>query len=211
MTIQENKEPPGSSPLETDPTAADQLILVDEADNILDYCSKMACHQGAGKLHRAFSIFLFNRDQQLLIQQRSELKPLWPLFWSNSVCSHPRRGENDTKAAHRRLKEELGIDTILHHLFKFQYQATYLDIGSENELCSVYIGRFDGNIQANPTEIKAWRYIALAQLENEIKTNPGTFTPWFKIEWQRLYHFFRSEIRALALDPEKTSNNTSSC
>jgi isopentenyl-diphosphate delta-isomerase len=162
------------------------LILVDAEDNVLGYETKENCHLGKGRLHRAFSIFIFNGSKELLLQKRSALKPLWPLYWSNSVCSHPRRGETDLEAAHRRLKEEIGIETPLQFLFKFQYRASFKDIGSENELCSVYIGKSDGPIVANPGEIAEWKYIDLEELDRDIKAHPEMYSPWFKMEWQRI-------------------------
>ncbi|HLP44763.1 MAG TPA: isopentenyl-diphosphate delta-isomerase, partial [Candidatus Kapabacteria bacterium] len=108
---------------------ADTLILVDGKDNIVGYLDKGGCHEGEGVLHRAFSIFIFNSRGQLLLQRRSAAKPLWPLFLSNSVCSHPRRGESYEEATHRRLKEELGIETRVFFLFKFEYRASYGVIG----------------------------------------------------------------------------------
>ena len=88
----------------------EKLILVDESDNILGYETKVKAHEGIGILHRAFSLFIFNDKKELLIQKRSQDKPLWPMFWANSVCSHPRKGEEYDTAIHRRLKEELGIE-----------------------------------------------------------------------------------------------------
>jgi isopentenyl-diphosphate delta-isomerase len=162
------------------------LILVDAEDNVLGYETKEKCHQGKGILHRAFSIFIFNESKELFIQERSGLKPLWPLYWSNSVCSHPRLGETDFEAAYRRLKEEIGVETPLQFLFKFQYRASFKDIGSENELCSVYIGTTDVPIVANPGEIAEWRYIDLEELDRDIKARPEIYTPWFKMEWRRI-------------------------
>ena len=91
----------------------EKLIIVDEHDNVLGYKSKAEAHEGSGILHRAFSLFIFNDKRELLIQQRSQKKPLWPLYWSNSVCSHPRKGEDYKSAVNRRLQEELGISTPL--------------------------------------------------------------------------------------------------
>jgi len=159
------------------------LILVNVEDNVLGYETKEKCHQGKGKLHRAFSIFIFNGNKELLVQKRSALKPLWPLYWSNSVCSHPRQGEADLDAAYRRLKEEIGLETPLQFLFKFQYRASFKGIGSENELCSVYIGKTDVPIVANPEEIAEWRYTDLEELDREIKAHPEMYSPWFKMEW----------------------------
>src|SRR6201996_3993423 len=92
-------------------TTADSeaLILVDEADREVGHMSKAQCHAGQGTLHRAFSLLIFNRQGELLVQQRSAAKRLWPLYWSNSCCSHPRSHETIEKAIHRRLYEELGV------------------------------------------------------------------------------------------------------
>ncbi len=120
------------------------------------------------------------------MQRRSDKKHLWPLFWSNSCCSHPRKGESMAEAASRRLEEELGISTSLIYLYKFQYQARFKDVGSENELCSVYVGKSDDTVKTNPNEIAAWQFMDTAELEQEIKQFPERFTPWFKMEWERL-------------------------
>src|ERR1700748_1905594 len=124
-------------------TAADSeaLILVDEADREVGHLSKSKCHDGPGGVQRAFSLLIFNGAGELLLQQRSSSKRLWPLYWSNSCCSHPRRAESMETAMHRRLYEELGLHCPLQFLFKFQYQAQFESAGSEQELCSVFIGR----------------------------------------------------------------------
>jgi len=162
------------------------LILVDKKDNVLGYESKNKCHEGEGLLHRAFSIFIFNDKRELLVQKRSISKPLWPLHWSNSVCSHPRRGETYHEAARRRLREELGFETPLQVLFKFQYQASFENIGSENEMCSVYIGKANGMIQADSNEIAEWKYIDAGKLTSDMLARPNRYTPWFKMEWERV-------------------------
>lgn len=163
-----------------------QLIRVDSDDRVLGYESKSACHAGEGLLHRAFSIFIFDGDYRLLIQRRSKNKMLWPLTWSNSVCSHPVKGESCDDAAQRRLQEELGIVAPLSFRFKFQYQAGFKDIGSENELCYVYIGKYDGGISADTDEIAEWKFIDVHQLKKELNQNPNQFTPWFQIEWRKI-------------------------
>ena len=117
---------------------SDALILVDEADRSLGLLSKALCHEGRGVLHRAFSLLIFNACGELLIQQRAAAKRLWPMYWSNSCCSHPRGDESLEAATQRRLYEELGIRCPLQFLFKFQYQAQFDATGAENELCSVY-------------------------------------------------------------------------
>jgi isopentenyl-diphosphate delta-isomerase len=164
----------------------DVLILVDPEDREVGFLSKEECHRGAGVLHRAFSVFLFNGRGELLLQQRSAAKPLWPLFWSNSCCSHPRRGESVDSAARRRIREELALTSDLAFLYKFQYQAAYGDVGAEHELCWVYAGFTDGEPAANADEIAAWRYVAPADLSAEIAAQPGQFTPWLKLEWAEI-------------------------
>jgi isopentenyl-diphosphate delta-isomerase len=175
----------------------DLLILVDKGDNILGYEEKEKCHLGKGMLHRAFSILIFTSSGRLLLQKRSTAKPLWPLFWSNSVCSHPRKGEDYMEAAQRRLKEEIGLMTTLRFLFKFQYQAPFKTIGSENELCAVYIGKSDEPVVINPQEIAEYRYIGLEELERDLRTHPNIYTPWFKMEWQCIRQNHMKDIDAL--------------
>ncbi len=167
------------------------LILVDEHGREIGHLNKGEAHDGDGVLHLAFSLFIFNSAGELLLQQRSSEKRLWPLFWSNSCCSHPRRGETLEVAAERRLAEELGMTSDVAHLFTFQYQARYLDLGSENELCSVYLGRCDEPPRPNATEIAAVRWIAADELDREFREQPEVFTPWFAQEWPRVRHGFR--------------------
>ncbi len=162
------------------------LILVDEQDNVRGHLDKAACHVGDGILHRAFSIFLFDGEGRLLLQQRSADKPLWGGYWSNTVCSHPRKGESYEAATKRRLADELGIEADLVYLFRFQYQARFRDVGSENELCSVFIGRFNGTVLPNSTEIAAVRWIQPDELDRWMETAPDELTPWFRMEWDRI-------------------------
>ncbi len=147
---------------------------------------KAQCHDGDGVLHRAFSLFIFNPAGELLLQQRAPQKRLWPNFWSNSCCSHPRQGETLDIAVQRRCEEELGFRTPLKFVYKFEYSAQYLDLGSERELCSVFVGSFDGSPTVNATEIKAIRWIAPDALDTELAEQPDTFTPWFLMEWRAL-------------------------
>ena len=175
----------------------EKLILVDADDNILGYEEKLAAHMGKGMLHRAFSIFIFNSKKQLLLQQRSADKLLWPLIWSNSCCSHPRKGETDENAAYRRLREELGLETKLTYLFKFIYQAQFKDIGSEHELCSVYIGKSDVQIAINPNEIAGWEYFDIDVINVMFEQEPDKYSPWFKMEWQRIQAEFMNQVDSL--------------
>jgi isopentenyl-diphosphate Delta-isomerase len=176
----------------------DCLILVDEADQGVGYLSKARCHEGRGVLHRAFSLLIFNASGELLIQQRSASKRLWPLYWSNSCCSHPRRIETMEAAVHRRLHEELGLRCPLQYLFKFQYQAQFDATGAENELCSVFIGRSTDPVKINADEIHAFRWVSPDELQAELAAgHTGNFTPWFRLEWLRIWRDHRAEVLAL--------------
>jgi isopentenyl-diphosphate delta-isomerase len=162
------------------------LVLVDENDREIGYLSKGECHDGDGVLHRAFSIFIFNASGELLLQQRSSDKRLWPLFWSNTCCSHPRRGETMEEATERRLAQELGMTGDIDYLFKFQYHAPFGELGSEHELCWVFAGTSSDEPQPNDTEIAAVRWISPEDLDREFETRPETLTPWFALEWPRV-------------------------
>jgi isopentenyl-diphosphate delta-isomerase len=165
---------------------SDQLILVDESDREVGHLAKADCHAGGGVLHRAFSLFIFNARGELLLQQRSAHKRLWPNYWSNSCCSHPRLGESMTAAIHRRLMEELGLSCTLNFLFKFRYQARYDEASSEHELCSVFHGRSDTRARPNGAEIAGLRWVSLQDLQGEIDSAAELYTPWFKLEWERI-------------------------
>ena len=184
-----------------DSGSGDLLILTDQDDNILGYEEKARCHYGTGLLHRALSIFIFNSSGQLLLQRRSASKPLWPLFWSNSVCSHPRKGEETHEAAARRLTQEIGVQAPLRFLFTFQYQAAFENTGSENELCSVFIGKSDGPFTVDPQEIAEWRFVTTTELDQDLSARPHIYTPWFKLEWQTIKKNHMGDVQAL-LDRE---------
>ena len=173
------------------------LIVVDEQDRIIGYENKEKCHEGQGLLHRAFSILIFNNQKQILLQKRSAAKLLWPLYWSNSVCSHPRAGESYEEAARRRLSEEVGLITPLQLLYKFQYQADFNNIGSEKEICCVYIGKTNGTVRANRDEIDDWKYIEIEMMNKHISVQPQTYTPWFLMEWDQIRRNHFNDIQKL--------------
>jgi len=165
---------------------SEELILVDGNDQEIGHLSKAHCHDGAGVLHRAFSLFLFNDSGELLLQQRAENKRLWPGYWSNSCCSHPRRGESLEIATMRRLSDELNIETELEHVYRFCYTAEFGKAGSENELCHVYLGRVNGRVQPNESEIASVRFVSAGNVAQELANSADRFTPWFKQEWHEL-------------------------
>ena len=185
---------------------SDALILVDEADREVGHLSRAQCHYGRGILHRAFSLLIFNNNGELLLQRRAAGKRLWPLYWSNSCCSHPRRGENMEAATHRRLHEELGIRCGLKFLYKFQYQAQFDEAGAENELCSVFVGRTAQAVRPDAREIAELRWIAPEALSAEMADRgPGHFTPWFALEWERIC---RDHREAVTVQPHPTATGT---
>jgi isopentenyl-diphosphate Delta-isomerase len=162
------------------------LILVDSNDREVGNLNKVACHEGEGVLHRAFSVFILNGSGKVLLQQRSQSKKLWPLYWSNSCCSHPRRGEDIHEAADRRIMQELGIEAELTRHYEFEYRASYKNIGVEHELCSVFTGLSQGEIVTNKNEIEDWRWVSVAELTRQLAAGKDRFTPWLKLEWANL-------------------------
>jgi isopentenyl-diphosphate Delta-isomerase len=172
----------------------DTLILVDEDDNEIGSCGKIDCHQGKGKLHRAFSVFLFAPDGRVLIQQRNPNKMLWGGYWANSCCSHPRSGETTDNAARRRVREELGVDCDLRYLYKFVYHAEFGDAGSEYENCWVFAGHVDGQLDIDNKEISATRFVTPEELTADIAANPDIYSPWLKLEWERIRQDFLDNL-----------------
>ena len=179
----------------------EKLILVDENDQEIGSELKEECHLGDGILHRAFSVFIFNENKQVLIQKRSKEKMLWGKFWSNACCSHPRLGESIEDAAHRRIYEELSLESELNFIFKFQYQERFGDIGSENELCHVFIGKSDTKPNVDPSEIDDWKYMEIEELTKSIEKTPDQFTPWLKMEWSKIIGTHYDQVqRMLKID-----------
>jgi len=142
---------------------------------------------------------LFNEKGELLLQQRGSDKRLWPGFWSNSCCSHPRRGESLAVATSRRLSDELNISAELEHVYHFCYQAEFSEAGSENELCHVFLGRVDGEVNPNDSEIENVRFISLSDLNREFRDQPQHFTPWFAEEWNTLQEKYAPRLARYAI------------
>jgi isopentenyl-diphosphate Delta-isomerase len=156
------------------------LILVDRNDKPIGIEEKVKCHLPNGKLHRAFTILLFNKEGKLLLTQRSMDKMLWPGSWDGTVASHPRQTETYTSSAERRLPEELGISCKLDYLFKFEYHVPYKSIGSENEMCGTLIGIVDDptKIGMIKEEISDIKWVTLDELLEDIKKSPESYCPW---------------------------------
>lgn len=169
-----------------DPLIPDALVLVDEDDRELGVASRAACHAPGGQRHRAFSVYLFDDEGRLLLQRRAATKPLWPGYWSNSCCSHPRPGEPVGVAATRRVREELGVEAALTWRFRYEYCADFGAVGTEHEVVHVFVGSVDpATVQADPREVEAWRMVELDELEDEL-AHDNDFTPWFRLAWSTL-------------------------
>lgn len=158
----------------------EQVILVDENDKPIGQMEKMEAHR-KGRLHRAFSVFVFNSENELLLQQRSISKYHSGGLWTNTCCSHPRSGESNEAAAKRRLKEEMGMNCLLSYGFNFIYKAEFPDGLIEHELDHVFFGTSDQLPEINKEEVESYRYMNLTLLEEDIKRNPHLYTPWLKI------------------------------
>lgn len=176
---------------------SEELILVDADDEEIGHLNKEKCHNGQGLLHRAFSLFIFNDRGQLLIQKRSAQKRLWPLYWSNSCCSHPRLGENMREAVDRRLYQELGMRSNLVFLYKFIYQAQFKHIGAEHELCWVYVGKSGDQVRANTNEVADWRFLMPNQVDQELMENESRYSPWMKMEWETIQSNYGQQLSRL--------------
>ena len=158
----------------------EEVILVNESDEVLGTMEKMEAHR-KGVLHRAFSVFLFNDNGELLIHQRAKSKYHSPGLWTNTCCSHQRIDESNIQAGKRRLMEELGIKADLKDSFHIIYRAE-LDQGlTEHELDHVLLGTFNGEAIPNPEEVESWKYVDLESLQSDIQVNPSQYTEWFKL------------------------------
>ncbi len=167
-----------------------QVILVNAADEEIGVMEKMEVHKKA-LLHRAFSVFLFNRNGEMLLQQRAASKYHSPLLWTNACCSHPVPGETVEKAARRRLQEELGFETPLTKAFHFTYKAD-LDNGlTEHEFDHVLVGTYEGEMNLNKDEVQDVKYLPLQQLAEEIQQHPQNYTVWFKIAFPLLQEWLK--------------------
>lgn len=159
-----------------------KVILVNEKDEPRGLQEVKKAHKGKGILHRGFSVFVFNRKSELLLQQRSKQKFLWPGFWSDTCASHPQEGESPKRSARKRLKEELGFTCKLRSIGKLLYKAKYKSIGAEKEVCWVFFGKYEGKIVPNPKEVAEIRWMQLRKLKRAIAHNPGQYTPWLKLQ-----------------------------
>lgn len=170
----------------------EQVILVDRDDLPLGLTEKMKAHR-EGILHRAFSIFIFNEKNDLLLQKRAAHKYHSPSLWTNTCCSHQRKGESNLQAANRRLQEEMGIQTPLKELFSFIYKATLKNGLIEHEYDHIIIGKFEGKFVINPEEVADFKWMPLDKIKTSIQEKPEIYTEWFKIILEKFYFRFKNK------------------
>ena len=160
--------------------AAEQLILVDASDRELGVGEKMQVHR-AGALHRAFSVFVFDRSGRLLMQKRAADKYHSGGLWSNTACGHPRPGEATLGAARRRLHEEMGFDCELREAFQFLYRAELGEALVEHEYDHVFVGKYEGDPAPDPSEVSEWRWVTLGELLKGLSEQPHLYSRWLKL------------------------------
>ncbi|HAF36252.1 MULTISPECIES: isopentenyl-diphosphate Delta-isomerase [Sphingobacterium] len=170
----------------------ENVILVDSNDNMIGSMEKYEAHE-KGLLHRAFSVFLFNDQDELLLQQRALSKYHCGGLWTNSCCSHQRLGETNVEAAKRRLMEELGITAMdLQDTFSFVYKAQFDNGLTEHEFDYVLFGKFNGTPEFNEEEVAETKYLNRQEIQDAIQQAPQQFTPWFKLIYERAFDTYFS-------------------
>jgi len=164
----------------------EKVLLVDTQDRVLGTMPKLEAHQ-KGVLHRAFSVFILNRQNALLLQQRAWDKYHSPGLWTNTCCSHQREGEDSLAAGKRRLQEEMGLEAPLTPLFTFIYKAPFDNGLTEHELDHVLLGYSEQSPNPNPQEVADWQWMPLEEVQQKLTEQPEQFTVWFKIIFERFY------------------------
>jgi isopentenyl-diphosphate delta-isomerase len=168
----------------------EQVVLVNEQDQEIGLMEKMEAHR-TGELHRAFSVFIFNQQGQMLLQRRALDKYHSGGLWTNACCSHPRPGEGVGDAAGRRLKEELGFSAALEPVFNFVYKANFENGLTEHEFDHVYFGKHNGKIFPNPKEVMDVEFENMETIAAELRSDPKKFTAWFQLVFDRVYDWWK--------------------
>ncbi|MFZ0489149.1 MAG: isopentenyl-diphosphate Delta-isomerase [Salegentibacter sp.] len=164
----------------------EKVILVNEKDEQIGLMEKIEAHEKA-LLHRAFSVFVFNDKNELMIQQRARSKYHSPGLWTNTCCSHQREGETNIEAGKRRLQEEMGFSTELKDTISFIYKAPFDNGLTEHEFDHILVGNFEGEPNLNPEEVADWKWMSLEAIEKDMEKNPSVYTEWFKIIFDKYY------------------------
>ena len=165
----------------------DFVVLVNQNDKKIGLMPKMEAHE-KGVLHRAFSILIFNRNKELMLQKRNSNKYHSPGLWTNTCCSHQKDGESNINAGMRRLKEEMGFSTKLRELDSFIYKVKFENGLIEHELDHILVGEYNSEIKPNSEEVDDWKWMELEDIKNDIKINSDKYTEWFKIIMENNYN-----------------------
>jgi isopentenyl-diphosphate delta-isomerase len=173
----------------------EKVVLVDREDRPIGTMGKMEAHQKA-LLHRAFSVFVLNSKKELLLQQRAWSKYHSPGLWTNTCCSHQRESETSLEAGNRRLAEEMGMAVALEELFTFIYKTEFDNGLSEHELDHVLLGYADQDPKINPEEVASFKWMPIDSLQKDLIENPEQYTVWFKIIFDRFYHYIKNQHSA---------------
>lgn len=169
-------------------TEEEKVILVNENDEPIGLMPKMEAHEKA-VLHRAFSVFILNSKNEIMLQQRAAHKYHSPLLWTNTTCSHQREGESNIEAGTRRLQEEMGFTAQLKELFHFIYKAPFDNGLTEHELDHVMIGYYNDEPNINPEEAESWKWMAIDAVKDDMQQHPELYTVWFRIIFDEFYHY----------------------
>lgn len=166
----------------------EKVILVDETGKAIGLMPKMEAHEKA-LLHRAFSVFVFNENNELMLQKRAAHKYHSPSLWTNTCCSHQRDGEENVEAGKRRLQEEMGFVTDLTEVTSFTYKAPFDNGLTEHEFDHILVGKFNDEPKVNPDEVEDWKWMSLEAVKIDMERNPRIYTAWFKIIFEKYYSF----------------------
>ncbi|WP_428231272.1 isopentenyl-diphosphate Delta-isomerase [Flavobacterium sp.] len=166
----------------------ENVILVNQNDEQIGLMPKLEAHEKA-VLHRAFSVFILNDKNEIMLQQRAHQKYHSPLLWTNTCCSHQREGETNVEAGTRRLFEEMGIKAELKELFHFIYKAPFDNGLTEHELDHVMIGYYNDNPVINREEVEDWKWMKIEDVKQDIEKQPEIYTVWFKIIFDEFDHY----------------------
>ncbi|MDB9712738.1 isopentenyl-diphosphate Delta-isomerase [Flavobacteriaceae bacterium] len=166
----------------------DKVILVDNNDNQIGLMPKLEAHE-KGVLHRAFSVFIFNKDGELMLQRRALTKYHSPGLWTNTCCSHQRDGETNIISGKRRLNEEMGFDTELFEKTSFIYKAKFDNGLTEHEFDHVLVGSYNHSPMINSNEVDSWKWMSIENVKKDIKDYPNNYTAWFKIIFEKYFKY----------------------
>lgn len=168
----------------------ENVIIVDKNDNQIGLMPKLDAHK-KGILHRAFSVFVLNNNNEIMLQKRAYNKYHSGGLWTNTCCSHQREGENSIEAGKRRLQEEMGFETELKIITSFIYKVEFENGLTEHELDYLLIGKFFKSPVINKQEVADWKWMKIELIADDIKLNPNNYTSWFKI----IFDKFQNKIK----------------